>query len=193
MSMNLGDKRGLAEFATSGTCMTCGFVPDKVDATDIVVGLRSFPARWRSALALHLDDDDPETVLTGRPTPADWSALEHAGHVRDVLHALDIRVQRVLREDEPVLPETHVTPPSGANEQGIAVVLAALTLSADQFAETVARIAPHEWVRTGFRASRSVNALDLAREAVHEGSHHLRLATQTMHQLRTAPADSLTP
>jgi hypothetical protein len=186
MSTNLGDKPGAVEFATAGSCGTCGFVPEKVDATDVIVGLRSFPPRWRSALALHLDDADPEAVLTGRPTLADWTALEHAGHVRDVLHALDIRVQRVLREDEPVLPETHVTPPSGANEQGLAVVLAALTLSADQFADTVARIAPHEWVRTGFRAGRTVRVLDLAREAVHEGSHHLRMATQTMHQLRTA-------
>ena len=184
MSTNLADAS--VEFATTGTCETCGFVPDKVDPTDAMVGLRSFPARWRSALAIHLDDTDPEAIQTGRPTPLGWSALEHAGHVRDVLHALDIRVQRVLREDEPVLPETHVTPPSGANEQGMAVVLAALTLSADQFAETVMGISELAWYRRGRRAGKLVSALDLVREAVHEGSHHLVLATQTIDELRNA-------
>ena len=182
MSTNLAD--AAVDFATTGVCSTCGFVPDKVDPTDAAVALRSFASRWRSALAIHLDDTDPEAILTGRPAPLGWSALEHAGHVRDVLHALDIRVQRVLREDEPVLPETHVTPPSGANEQGMAVVLAALTLSADQFAETVMGIEELDWYRRGRRAGRFVSALDLVREAVHEGSHHLHLATETLVALR---------
>ena len=188
MSTNLGDPPGSVEFAMSGRCDTCGFEPDEVDPDDAFAALQSFAARWRSALALHLDDDDPEAILTGRPAPFGWSALEHAGHVRDVLHALDIRVQRVLREDEPVLPETHVTPPSGANEQGMAVVLAALTLSADQFAETVGRIDELEWYRKGRRAGRSVTAIDLVREAVHEGSHHLHLASETIDELRSEGA-----
>ena len=189
MSTNLADAS--VDFATTGVCTTCGFVPDKVDPTDAAVALRSFAARWRSALAIHLDDADPEGILTGRPTPLGWSALEHAGHVRDVLHALDIRVQRVLREDEPVLPETHVTPPSGANEQGMAVVLAALTLSADQFAETVMGISELAWYRRGRRAGKLVSALDLVREAVHEGSHHLVLATDTIDELRRARTSSI--
>jgi hypothetical protein len=189
MSTNLAD--AAVEFATTGTCSTCGFVPDKVDPTDAVVALQSFQSRWRSALALHLDDADPEAILTGRQAPMEWSALEHAGHVRDVLHALDIRVQRVLREDEPVLPETHVTPPAGANEQGMAVILAALTLSADQFAETVRGISELRWYRRGRRAGTLVSALDLVREAVHEGSHHLHLATQTIDDLRKARTNSL--
>jgi hypothetical protein len=186
MSTNLGDAPGTVEFATSGSCTACGFDPDQVDPTDAHVAMSSFAGRWRSALAIHLDDADPEAILTGRPTPLGWSALEHAGHVRDVLHALDIRVQRVLREDEPVLPETHITPPSGANEQGMAVVLAALTLSADQFAETVLGIDELAWYRNGRRAGTLVSALDLVREAVHEGSHHLRLATETLTVLRSA-------
>ena len=190
MSTNLGDAPGTVEFATSGSCTTCGFDPDRVDPADAVDALQSFAASWRRALALHLDDADPEAMLTGRPSPLGWSALEHAGHVRDVLHALDIRVQRVLREDEPVLPETHVTPPSGANEQGMAVVLAALTLSADQLAETASRISELDWYRKGRRAGQTVSAIDLVREAVHEGSHHLRLATETLTELRSASAST---
>lgn len=187
MSTNLDDATGASSFTIVGACPTCDYVADNVTPREAVITLRSFPARWRSALAVHLDDADPEAVLTGRTAPGAWTALDHAGHVRDVLHALDIRLQRVLREDEPVLPETHVTPPSGANEQGLAVILAALTVSTDQFSQTIELVPSAAWGRRGRRAGTTVTALDLVREAVHEGSHHLRLATTTLRQLRATP------
>ncbi|HET9442763.1 MAG TPA: DinB family protein [Acidimicrobiales bacterium] len=146
--------------------------------------LRGLPRRWRSALALHLEDSDPEALLARRPGPDTWSALEHAGHVRDVIHALDIRVQRVLREDEPVLPGTHVTPPAGANEQGVAVVLAALTVSVDQLARTILVTPAGHWGRTGLRGRVRLTALDLVREAVHEAVHHLAAAEAAIARLR---------
>ena len=192
MSTNLvGDLADLATYAETGACTTCGFVAAAITPEDAVVALRSFPSRWRIALAHHLDDTDPEGVLAGRPTANDWSALEHAGHVRDVLHALDIRLQRVLREDEPVLPETHITPPSGANEQGLAVVMAALTVSTDQFSQTIELVPSAAWSRKGRRNGEIVSALDLIREAVHEGTHHLGLATRTLAEVRAASAASL--
>lgn len=184
MSTNLGDAAP-AGVTIVGGCPTCGFMADKVTPQDAIVALRSFPARWRTALAVHLDDRNPEGMLSARPSPTAWSALEHAGHVRDVLHALDIRVQRTLREDEPVLPATHVTPPSGANEQGMAVVLAALTVSTDQFSQTIELVPPVQWSRQALRSGETITALDLVREAVHIGSHHLRLATTTLHEVRT--------
>ena len=188
MTTNLGESPATTQRSSTGACATCGFVASSITPEDAVVALRSFPSRWRNALAVHLDDANPEAVLAGRPTPTDWSALEHAGHVRDVLHALDIRLQRVLREDEPVLPETHVTPPSGANEQGMAVVLAALTVSTDQFSQTIELTPSAAWSRRGLRHGEIVTALDLIREAVHEGSHHLRLATGTLATVRAATA-----
>ena len=186
MSTNLGDAATSGIATTTPGCPTCGFIADKVTPQDAIVALRSFPARWRTALAVHLDDPDPEGVLAARTSPTAWSALEHAGHVRDVLHALDIRVQRTLREDDPVLPATHETPPSGANEQGMAVVLAALTVSTDQFSQTIELVPAAAWSRRALRAGETVTALDLIREAVHVGSHHLRLATATLHELRRA-------
>ncbi|MDQ3107063.1 MAG: DinB family protein [Actinomycetota bacterium] len=188
MSTNLDVTSGATDFDAMGSCTTCGFVPERLTPTDAVVALRSFPARWRDALAVHLDDSDPAATLAARPAASAWSALEHAGHVRDVLHALDIRLQRLLREDEPVLPETHVTPPSGANEQGAAVILAALTVSTDQFSQTVELAPAAAWGRRGRRSGQTVTALDLVREAIHEGSHHLRVATSTLHDLRATSA-----
>lgn len=187
MSTNL-EGPGECGYALTGKCTGCGFVPETVTLVDALDALGSFPARWRATLALCLDDADPDGALTGRVSANGWSALEHAGHVRDVVHALDIRLQRVLREDEPTLPETHVTPPAGANEQGVAVVLAALTVSSDQLSGTIATTPASAWSRTGVRRGSAVTALDLVREAVHESVHHLRLATATIDHLRTTAA-----
>jgi len=188
MSTNLGVLPGTGDYAVFGPCSTCGFRPDLVPPAAAARRLRELPAQWRRVLAVHLDDDDPEAALIGRAESGHWTALEHAGHVRDVLHALDIRIQRVLREDDPVLPETHLTPPSGANEQGMAVVLAALGLSADQLAQTIEQTPDMAWSRTGRRAHRTVRALDLVREALHEATHHLDEAESSIRRLRSTPA-----
>ncbi|HEX2849764.1 MAG TPA: DinB family protein [Acidimicrobiales bacterium] len=172
------------EFFSSAKCTACGFDPEEVDEHDLPARLRAVPTEWRRTLSLRLDDPYPDQLLTGRQFAGAWSALEHAGHVRDVLHALDIRIQRVLREDRPVLPETHTTPPAGANEQGPPIVLAALNVSAEQLAQTVEAVPETAWSRLGRRGGREVTALDLAQEALHEGIHHLREAAQVIEELR---------
>lgn len=184
--MSTNDLSAECNYATTGTCTTCGFVPQSVSALDALEALGALPVRWRNALALRLDDPEPEAALRGRLRATGWSALEHAGHVRDVVHALDIRLERVLREDQPTLPETHVTPPAGANEQGVAVILAALAVSTDQLSGTIEATPAAAWSRSGLRRGVAVTALDLVREAVHEGSHHLDLATSTLEALRTS-------
>ncbi len=191
MSIDVGGQPDESDYAMAGSCATCGFEPDDLSPQDAVDYLQKLPTNWRSALAVHLDDADPGRALSGRSTATAWSALEHAGHVRDVVHALDIRLQRVLREDGPTIPETHVTPPAGANEQGLAVILAALTMTADQMSGTVDRTPASAWARTAQRRQRPVTALDLVREAVHEGRHHLHLATQSLAELRSASSTSV--
>jgi len=188
MSTNFADATAdeLA-FAPEGSC-GCGFDSTLVGPAEAIASLRSLPRRWRSVLAFDLDAAEPEALLAARPTAGAWSALEHAGHVRDVLHALSIRVGRVLREDQPVLPETHDTPPSGANEQGPGVVLAGLALTAEQLAECIEATAATEWHRSGRRGPDDVRAIDLVREAVHEGVHHLQEASRQLEQLRAADA-----
>ncbi|HEX7167350.1 MAG TPA: DinB family protein [Acidimicrobiales bacterium] len=184
MSTNIAERNDLL-FAPEGLC-SCGYEPSVVSPSEAAAMLRSLPRRWRSVVAFDLDAAEPETLLVERPFPTGWSALEHAGHVRDVLHALCIRVQRVLREDDPVLPETHVTPPSGANEQGPGVILAALAHTAEQLAQVVEMTPLTDWYRSGRRAGRTVKAIDLVREAVHEGVHHLKEASAQLEELRLA-------
>lgn len=164
-------------------CAECGFSASALAPEEATGALRALPQRWRSTLG----PDEPE-VLAGR-APGGWSALEHAGYVRDVLHALDIRIQRLLREDRPVLPGTHVTPPAGANEQGMAVVLAALAVSAEQLARTIETATASSWSRGGLRAGRRVTALELVHEALHAGGHHLGQAREAIETVRgSAPS-----
>ena len=185
MSTNIAERTELV-FAPEGRCR-CGFDPDSFAPVDAAAALRTLHRRWRSVLAFDLESAEPEETLTSRPLGG-WSALEHAGHVRDVLHALCIRLQRVVREDDPVLPETHVTPPSGANEQGPAVILAALSHTAEQLAQTIEMTPSTAWARTGHRGREQVTALSLVREAVHEGTHHLQEASTQIEELRLTDA-----
>lgn len=166
-----------------GSCPTCGFRPDTVSPGDSVVAVRSFPRRFRAALA-GVDAEDPGDLVRRRPGPDGWSALEHAGHVRDILHAVDLRLRRVMTEDAVPLPPLHQTPPGGVHDQPLEVVLATMATNAEGLARTMSRIAGEEWTRTGLRAGREVQALDLAREAVHEGAHHLRAAERVMQEVR---------
>ena len=166
----------------SGACPDCGFQPDTVPPTDIPVALRSFGRRFRGVLTA-VDAEDARRLVTP-PSPGEWSALQHAGHVRDVLHALDIRLQRVLRDDDPHLGDTPTTPPAAVDGDNIDTTLATLQTNAEHLAATVERTAGKEWNRTGRRDGATVTALDLAREAVHEGAHHLREAQDVIDELR---------
>ncbi len=188
MSTNIRQEASAGEFFSSGPCSACGFDPGVLADHDLASRLRRVPADWRRAISLRLDAPEPERLLTGRQFAGAWSALEHAGHVRDVLHALDIRIQRVLREARPVLPETHTTPPAGANEQGAPIVLAALNVNAEHLAQTLDAVTETAWSRSGRRGGQPVSVLDLAREALHEGMHHLREAVEVIEEMRAAGA-----
>ena len=166
---------------SAGACPVCGFEPTSLDAEQAAAVVRSLPLRFTEVLASVAARDDDEL---SRRLPTDgWSALEHVGHVRDVLHALDVRMQRVQREDRPVIPATPQTPPGGANDQGPGVVLACLRHNAGNLAGTLAGLGGRDWHRTGVRLGGEVTALDLAREAVHTGLHHLALVERGLTEL----------
>lgn len=163
-------------------CDECGFRPETVPPGDALVALRTFPRRFRGVLSVVDEEDDD--VLTTPPAPGEWSALDHAGHVRDVVHAIDMRLRQVLREDQPTLGPTPVTPPSGARDQGAEMVLAGLAQNVDEIVRTVEGVEGDDWVRAGIRDGKEVRVIDLVREAVHEGAHHLRLAESAVEQAR---------
>lgn len=166
-------------------CRVCGFRGATLGPIDAVVAIRSFPRRYRAGFGLVARDPDAEDLLTRRPRPGWWSALELAGHVRDVMHAKEKRLRRVYREQEPMIGTESEIPPTGVDDQGAEVILSALQYNSEQLARVAESISGKEWLRTGRRRDESVTALDLLREAVHEGSHHLRDLDRALREARS--------
>ena len=166
-------------------CPKCGFEARSVSPSDAIVAVRSFPRRYRRALqdAL-LDLDFGEEIITTRPAGS-WSALELTAHVRDALHVFEKRMQRIVQEDAPALADAELeTPPTNAHDQGVEVVLATLLSTSDEFARTASRVNGDDWVRKGTLGGAEVSALDVLREAVHDGAHHLRDLEQVIASAR---------
>ena len=124
-----------------GSC-ECGFDPTRFDPPTILATLRAIPARFRRALAFNLADGDPEAILLSAPRPREWSGLEHAAHVRDVLHAFESRIRRLADRDGMGVAPIPQVPPTGVREQGLAVVLTSLAGNADRLARTLGNLAP---------------------------------------------------
>lgn len=170
--------------ATHRRCDGCGLDPSQVTAPDALVALRSFPRRWR-ALFAGLDDEDTDAraLIGRRPEPATWSALEYAAHVADVLRLYDEWVRRVLVEDRPSLPG--VDPDRWADDrryadQRLPDVLDGLEAAAGGLADRLQQVEGESWERRGVREGEDVSVLWMARQAVHEGAHHLRDAERSL-------------
>ena len=167
-----------------GICETCSHVADSTTPADALLTLRGLGPFYKRALAIHLDDSDPFAILSRRPSPNEWSAMDHAGHVRDVLHAILMRVQRIARQPGCVLPATPRTPPSGIDGLSPQVVAAALAANGERLASALDELPRDAWECWGRRDGRQVSILDLAREAVHEVLHHLSEIDSTLRDVR---------
>jgi len=131
-------------------CPQCGFDPPTVSPSDAAVALRSLPRRYRELV--DPDDPDPNIDVEARAATSAIAALGHD-------------LEQVLVLDRPTLG-----PPSplGPDDD-----LASVTT---RVADLVGRQPADAWSRVGVRDGEPVTALDLLREAVHAGVHHLRIA-----------------
>lgn len=163
-------------------CETCGFRGSTLGPKDAIVAIRSLPRRYRAGFGIV--SDEAEDLLLRRPGRGWWSALELAGHVRDMLHSKEKRLRRVNLEREPLIGEELEIPPSGVSEQGAEAILSALQYNAEQLARAAESMGGKDWLRTGQRRGGAVTALDLLREAVHEGTHHLRDLDRALRRVR---------
>jgi hypothetical protein len=160
----------------SERCAECGYDYDTVAPGDAIVAVRSFARRYRAPLTRFLSGEDPDDVLRRRPDPATWSALEYAAHVRDVFALYQHRIRRALIEDHPRFRP--VDPDAAAADGGYAgldpaTVADELAANAESLAVTLDGVEPDDWTRAGLRDGEELSVLWMARQAVHEGSHHL--------------------
>lgn len=158
-------------------CPECGLDYDTVSASDAVVALRSYPRRYRQVLEPLAERDDGDEVLRRRPEPDTWSVLEYTAHVADLMPLMAEIFTRMVREDDPSLgfwdPDERAAE-RAYNEMPLADVLAELKTGCEAAAAAAAKAGPEDWSRQGGFPWGQRDLLTMVRNAVHEGSHHLR-------------------
>lgn len=134
--------------------------------------------------------DGPDAVFRRRPDPSTWSALEYTAHVADRLDHLGPEILRITLEEQPTLVafENDLRATEHAyNTLDRAEVLGWLDMACDELASVIEDVRADDWSRTGLLAGKDRDALTLARDGVHEGSHHLRDVQRVLASVRGRP------
>jgi DinB superfamily len=153
-------------------CVGCGIDEDAISVPDALAAIRSFPRRYREALA-----SVPEPALRSRPDPDTWSVVEYAVHAREVLELLAMSLPIVLEEPDTRFPEIDVTQASATRPDWVLdpdLVVAGITKAANALV-TRGETTPWEaWDRTFMIGDTEHPASWIVAHAAHEGGHHLR-------------------
>lgn len=149
--------------------------------------MRSFPRRYRALLVTPGSEDRPDAVFRRRPPTGSWSALEYTAHVADVIDHLGPAIRRAIVEDNPLI--TFFDNEARAlekryNELERAEVLGWLDLACDELASVLDDVRPDDWTRPARLDAGQRDVLGLARNGVHEGSHHLRDVQRVLNAVR---------
>jgi hypothetical protein len=160
-------------------CEVCGFVWDEVEPRAAMPRLTA--ATWQLAGLLRTE---PARVQE-RPAVERWSALEYAGHVRDVILNLRDRIILGLAEDNPVPKAMHgtlrVERLYGPDTPD--VVATELELAAGLFVRGFAGLGDDDWARPvyyGWPTGATRTLGWVAAQTVHEAEHHLADARENL-------------
>lgn len=167
MSEITPDTRDWADVLTDG-CPDCGF-SGREDPTTAPTTVTEAAATWQTVLTR-----DDATV---RRTPARWSDLEYAAHMRDIFEVFDRRTELMLTEVDPTLDNFDgdaVALASDYEHQNPAEVAPALRTAAESYAARLSQVRGDEWDRRGFRSDgREFTVASLTLYGLHEVRHHL--------------------
>ena len=153
----------------SQQCPECGLTASEVVPAEIGAQVRADLPRWEAVLA--------RPDVRERPSPAVWSPLEYACHVRDVYVLFAERVELMLDEDDPQFAnwdqdETAVEQDYGSQDP--AVVAEELVAAGDVVARVFDNVADDSWDRTGRRSDGSTfTVATLGQYFIHDIVHHL--------------------
>ena len=163
-----------------GRCPDCGFDPPTVSPSDAAVAARSYPRRYR-ALLVRPDDEDPE-IVHRRPGPDEPSAAEHAGQAAAAMDAAAGALGDVRRSDS---PRVHAYGAAAGTGATLEAVLERLATAGAALAVAIEPFRGEEWNRPATDGGcGAVTALDIARQGVHAGIHHLRAAERAIARAR---------
>lgn len=162
------------------TCAECAFAFDDCDPKSVSESIANVGRRLRAPLTRGLNHEDLLTVVRTRPEPDQWSALEYACHVRDVLEVQRELLHVALDTERPTLEpmgrEEHVDL-HGYNDEEPTAVADQLVATAVRLADDLAgldgagqqRAGVHGWSEEAERTLEWV-----ACHTLHEMKHHLR-------------------
>jgi hypothetical protein len=149
-------------------CADCGFDASIVDLADLPRLLQSDATAWDA----RLQADD----ATQRPSPATWSPLEYACHVRDVHRIFERRVALMLEQDEPHFADWDQDAAAVESDYGSQDpdrVAGELADAAAAVGERYAGVRGDQWGRRGIRSNGSEFTVDtIARYHLHDVVHH---------------------
>lgn len=165
-------------------CRECGFDGGRLSPADAAVAARSFPRRYRAAIARRDDEDSVDALIRRRPPDGDRSALELVADAAAALRDGAEDIRRVLVTDTPEVGAPAAPAPPGSVDDA----LSALEGAASRLAEVLETGQGAEWTRTAISPSGPVSALELAAHAIHDGVHNLRRIDAVLQQLRGRPA-----
>jgi hypothetical protein len=157
-------------------CPECGFDFDACDPQETPTLIRAFPPRYRIPLERALPGEDLDTIVRARPSPTTWSALEYACHARDSFWLYDERVTTTMKEDRPSFPRMRrdaLVVERDYNHEDPAAVLTGLEGATRALAVELEYVKDDAWTRRAYRDDLEMTVAWMARNAVHEGQHHL--------------------
>ncbi len=175
--------------STGYVCPECGLEYDTISPPDAAVAIRSFPRRYRAALAGALEDESDEGLIRRRPDATTWSALEYSAHVADLFELFSSVVRRMYDESDPTIEFWDVDERARTeayNDADPRAVLDRLDAAATQLVAEIDRVDADGWHRTGEFPFGQRDLLQMVRNAVHEGSHHLRDLSAVLDRARAA-------
>ena len=147
---------------------------DQLKPPHLVSALRSFPRRYREALATV----PPDPELLAKPVDG-HTALALVADTSSTLELIDRALERTLVHDDPELTATVVDASArtwpAREPSAIRTLLDELTTHATALADRLDRAPTAGWSRAAHVDGRRVRAVDLAREAVRTGAENLRL------------------
>jgi hypothetical protein len=174
----------------SWRCPQCGLDYDFISPRDAALAVRTFPRRYRNVLTHFGPGEDVDDVIRRRPEPGMWSALEHTAHVAEVLDLMAPNIRQIASEANPRLPSVDPDRESeeqSYNEQPLLEVLSRLETACADLSMAIEYMDPSDWTRTGTFEYGQREAIDVVRNAVHEGAHHLRDIEWVLAQVRKRP------
>lgn len=172
------------------TCPECGLDYGTIAPTDTPVAVRSYPRRFRALLAGFDEDEDADALVRRKPDERTWSALAYTAHVADLLGAMADAIGRMLVDDQPTLSLPDRGAPGfeeAANAEPVEAVLDRLGAAAERLAAVLEGVPAGDWKRTATFPRGERDVLALARNAVHEGHHHLRDVERVLSVVRGRP------